>query len=173
MDAGMSNNLPIYPLLRPGRDIDIIIAFDASADVKTDNWLSVVDGYAKQRNIIGWPIGAGWPSDEPTSQVEQELEDALPESQDDAEEKLEHSKKDATIPKDLSYCNVWVGNIAQRTANEEPPPSKLVDQGLGQYSRSRCRHRRHLLSSNGESKGGGSGSEDIGLFEYMELCVLP
>ena len=29
MDAGMSNNLPIYPLLRPGRGIDVIVAFDA------------------------------------------------------------------------------------------------------------------------------------------------
>ena len=26
MDAGMSNNLPIYPLLRPGRDVDVLIA---------------------------------------------------------------------------------------------------------------------------------------------------
>jgi phospholipase A2 len=41
MDAGMSNNLPIYPLLRPGRDVDIIIAFDASADVKNDNWVTL------------------------------------------------------------------------------------------------------------------------------------
>lgn len=61
MDAGMSNNLPIYPLLRPGRDVDIIITFDASADKKKDNWLSVVDGYARQRGVSGWPIGAGWP----------------------------------------------------------------------------------------------------------------
>ena len=50
MDAGMSNNLPIYPLLRPGRDVDVIIAFDASADVKTDNWVKVADGYARYVN---------------------------------------------------------------------------------------------------------------------------
>ena len=61
MDAGMANNLPIYPLLRPGRDVDVIIAFDASADVKGDNWIKVTDGYARQRNIKGWPMGAGWP----------------------------------------------------------------------------------------------------------------
>jgi phospholipase A2 len=54
LDAGVSNNLPIYPLLRPGRDIDILIAFDASADVKVDNWLSVADGYARQRGVKGW-----------------------------------------------------------------------------------------------------------------------
>jgi cytosolic phospholipase A2 len=41
MDAGMSNNLPIYPLLRPGRDVDIMICFDQSADCKSDNWLKV------------------------------------------------------------------------------------------------------------------------------------
>ena len=64
MDAGMSNNLPIYPLLRPGRDVDIVIAFDASADVKKDDWLRVVDGYARQRGIQGWPIGTGWVEDD-------------------------------------------------------------------------------------------------------------
>ncbi|PGG95704.1 hypothetical protein AJ79_09912 [Helicocarpus griseus UAMH5409] len=61
MDAGMSNNLPIYPLLRPGRNVDMIVVFDASADVKEENWLSVVEGYARQRGIKGWPIGSGWP----------------------------------------------------------------------------------------------------------------
>ena len=61
MDAGMSNNLPIYPLLRPGRDVDVVVAFDASADIKTENWLSVVEGYARQRGVKGWPVGIGWP----------------------------------------------------------------------------------------------------------------
>ncbi|EER39487.1 phospholipase A2 [Histoplasma capsulatum H143] len=61
MDAGMSNNLPIYPLLRPGRDVDMIVVFDASADIKEENWLSVVEGYARQRGVKGWPIGSGWP----------------------------------------------------------------------------------------------------------------
>lgn len=72
MDAGMSNNLPIYPLLRPGRDVDVLVAFDASADIQKENWLSVVDGYARQRGIKSWPIGAGWPkkSDTPAENVE-------------------------------------------------------------------------------------------------------
>ncbi|KAI2816963.1 hypothetical protein CBS63078_9871 [Aspergillus niger] len=77
MDAGMSNNLPIYPLLRPGRDVDVIIAFDASADIKQENWLSVVDGYARQRGVKGWPIGAGWPrEDEQLKQTEEALRQA-------------------------------------------------------------------------------------------------
>ena len=41
MDAGMSNNIPIYPILRPGRDVDVMICFDHSADCKSDNWLKV------------------------------------------------------------------------------------------------------------------------------------
>jgi len=60
MDAGMSNNLPIYPLLRPGRDVDILVAFDASADVRKDNWLHVAEGYSKQRGHDKWPAGSGW-----------------------------------------------------------------------------------------------------------------
>jgi phospholipase A2 len=134
MDAGMSNNLPIYPLIRPGRDVDVIIAFDASADIKQENWLSVVDGYAKQRGIKGWPVGAGWPKD---SSSLQDTEEALrePENITDGEiaEKLAKAKKDTSpadhkpnTGTDLSYCNVWVGTTEERTSNDEPPPSKRL-----------------------------------------------
>ena len=95
MDAGMSNNLPIYPLLRPGRDVDIIVAFDASADVKTDNWLSVADGYARQRGVKGWPIGVGWPKPEDSpAKVEQQLEEAQADSAKDAQHRLEEAQRD-------------------------------------------------------------------------------
>jgi cytosolic phospholipase A2 len=138
MDAGMSNNLPIYPMLRPGRNVDIIIAFDASADVKTDNWLKVVDGYARQRNIIGWPIGAGWPpGSAPSSQNVDDLEKAQAKTEDEALRKVEEARKDDLTlqnnrpsghePGDLGYCNVWVGNTTERTSKEEPPLSKLVE----------------------------------------------
>ncbi|KAK3294858.1 acyl transferase/acyl hydrolase/lysophospholipase [Chaetomium fimeti] len=94
MDAGMSNNLPIYPLLRPGRDVDIILAFDASADIKTDNWLSVVEGYARQRNIKGWPVGAGWPKSSSPSVTASELEQAQAHSTAEAEGKITQAKTD-------------------------------------------------------------------------------
>ena len=94
MDAGMSNNLPIYPLLRPGRDVDIILAFDASADVKTDNWLSVADGYARQRGVKGWPVGVGWPkSTDSAEKVEQQLEEAEADSARDAQRRLEEAQR--------------------------------------------------------------------------------
>lgn len=89
MDAGMSNNLPIYPLLRPGREVDIIIAFDASADIKQENWLSVVDGYARQRGIKGWPTGAGWPKpDTKPEEVTRSIEETDQLDEKAAEEKL-------------------------------------------------------------------------------------
>lgn len=96
MDAGMSNNLPVYPLLRPGRDVDILIAFDASADIQKENWLSVVDGYAKQRGIKSWPVGTGWPK---SSSKPEENAAALAEAQassaHDASARLEDAKKAA------------------------------------------------------------------------------
>lgn len=93
MDAGMSNNLPIYPLLRPGRNVDVIIAFDASADVRTDNWLSVADGYARQRGIKGWPIGVGWPKPgETPGQVAKELDESETVSADEADARLREAK---------------------------------------------------------------------------------
>jgi phospholipase A2 len=144
MDAGMSNNLPIYPLIRPGRDVDVIVAFDASADVKQENWLSVVDGYARQRGIKGWPVGAGWPKD---SSLE-EAESALRESQnitnkelDDklsgAQDRNSSDNQTATGQKpkggtDLGYCNIWVGSTEERTSNEEPPPSKRLFEPHGE-----------------------------------------
>ncbi|KAI1142341.1 FabD/lysophospholipase-like protein [Hypoxylon sp. FL0543] len=143
MDAGMSNNLPIYPLLRPGRDVDIIVAFDASADVKTDNWLSVADGYARQRGVKGWPVGVGWPKEtDSTQKIEQQLEAAQADSVADAENKVqqaktsdahhptepsERSKHDVSHPEDseLGYCTIWVGKAEERSS-EPPPPSKAL-----------------------------------------------
>jgi cytosolic phospholipase A2 len=138
MDAGMSNNLPIYPLLRPGRNVDILIAFDASADVKTDNWLKVADGYARQRGIKGWPMGAGWPSeDQPPKDTAADLEEAQADTEREAQEKLaKAAKEDKGSPsnapndidrKELGYCNVWVGTTEERSSDGEPPLSKLVE----------------------------------------------
>lgn len=155
MDAGMSNNLPIYPLLRPGREVDIVIAFDASADIKTDNWLSVADGYALQRGIKGWPVGIGWPKDaDPTEDTVRQLEEASAHSAADADQKLQgaqidqalqdikHSdqNKDASKGQDgkvkdkyqqaaesLGYCTVWVGTTEERETESPPPPLKSAD----------------------------------------------
>lgn len=151
MDAGMSNNLPIYPLLRPGRNVDILIAFDASADVKTDNWLSVADGYARQRGIKGWPIGIGWPKDtDPDARVAKELSEAEASSAKEAEARLDEAKAEQLARRreagvrpegvegtrkfekgeaesgELGYCTVWVGTTEERSA-EPPPPSKALD----------------------------------------------
>ncbi|KAJ5666736.1 hypothetical protein N7462_011145 [Penicillium macrosclerotiorum] len=134
MDAGMSNNLPIYPLIRPGRDVDVIVAFDASADIKRENWLSVVDGYARQRGIKGWPIGAGWPRG---NESLEETERALREPQNITEEKVNEkvsgaqnlqsvSNSDGPTDTDLGYCNVWVGTKEERVSKDEPPPSKRL-----------------------------------------------
>ncbi|OJK00889.1 hypothetical protein ASPACDRAFT_1887617 [Aspergillus aculeatus ATCC 16872] len=103
MDAGMSNNLPIYPLLRPGRDVDVIIAFDASADIKRENWLSVVDGYARQRGIKGWPIGAGWPreSEEPKI-TEETLREPQNISEDEINKRMNAAKDKTSAPSSSS-----------------------------------------------------------------------
>ena len=133
MDAGMSNNLPIYPLLRPGRNVDILVAFDASADVRTDNWLKVADGYARQRGIKGWPVGAGWPPAEETmEEITHDLDEAQAKSEQQATDKMNEAKaQDAENKKkhkDLGYCNIWVGTTEERISNDEPPASKQVEE---------------------------------------------
>jgi len=146
MDAGMSNNLPIYPLLRPGRDVDILITFDASADIKSENWLSVVDGYARQRGIKGWPIGTGWPNGGSTREITvKDLDTAEAASPQDAaiqianareKQREQHNRTEQAVKAgkhtnpteaDLGYCTVWVGTTEERSSSKEPPPSKRVD----------------------------------------------
>ncbi|KAL8853870.1 MAG: hypothetical protein Q9221_001341 [Calogaya cf. arnoldii] len=149
-DAGMSNNLPIYPLLRPGRDVDVLIAFDASADIKNENWLSVADGYARQRGIKGWPLGAGWPKKSKSdAKAVREIDVAEAASPQQAAGKIadaresrrkfantestdpreqEKDGQSATDKSDLGYCNVWVGTTLERSISLEPPPSKLLTE---------------------------------------------
>lgn len=128
MDAGMSNNLPIYPLLRPGRDVDILISFDASADIKTDNWLAVADGYARQRGIKGWPIGVGWPKDE--EKATEELKSAEAHSTSQADEKVQKAKEDQKKQKnkELGYCTVWIGTTEERSSTEDAPATQPVSE---------------------------------------------
>ncbi|RFU24625.1 hypothetical protein B7463_g11713, partial [Scytalidium lignicola] len=152
MDAGMSNNLPIYPLLRPGRDVDILIAFDASADIKTENWLSLADGYAVQRGIKGWPMGAGWPKLNDTAEkATEQLEEAEARTIEEADCKLDgakaaeeehyddhnsqNTKKTEAVgvneeAEDLGYCTIWVGKTQERptTSASSPPRPKAVNE---------------------------------------------
>lgn len=58
MDAGAELNIPYYPLLR--RDVDCIIALDASADSQ-DLWFTRAEEYANRRGLSTWPKGAHWP----------------------------------------------------------------------------------------------------------------
>ncbi|KAL8712004.1 MAG: hypothetical protein Q9220_003700 [cf. Caloplaca sp. 1 TL-2023] len=113
-DAGMSNNLPIYPLLRPGRNVDVLIAFDASADIKTENWLSVADEYARNKNVKGWPAGAGWPKEQGGDEEEPERDEQ--EAQEGDPNTEDNSKRTTTATQnDLTYCNTWVGNTSPQS----------------------------------------------------------
>ncbi|KAB8337308.1 hypothetical protein FH972_021609 [Carpinus fangiana] len=136
MDAGMSNNLPIYPLLRPGRNVDIIIAFDASADIQKENWLRVADGYARQRGIKGWPLGTGWPDKEVNTSKDtgKAIDEAYSASTKGAERKVEQADADQkqmereTPNSDaVGQGTIWVGTTEERTSTEEPPQSKRVE----------------------------------------------
>ncbi|KAA8910497.1 acyl transferase/acyl hydrolase/lysophospholipase [Sphaerosporella brunnea] len=138
MDSGMSNNLACYPLMRKGRNVDIVIAFDSSADIQLANWIGYVEGYAKQRKIKGWPVSIGWPKTDDSEKAQQELEEAQAKSSAEAKEKLEEAQekdeptesgeraKDAK--KALGPCTVWVGSMETRESEDEPPPSMAVEE---------------------------------------------
>lgn len=133
MDAGMSNNLATYPLFRPGRNVDIIVCFDSSAEIQTANWLSMTEGYTKQRGLKGWPVGIGWPR-ENDPHPEEELSTSQASSPDDALDKLEQAQADDPIVgKDkkraggLGTLTIWVGTKEEKTIDHEPPPSRAVE----------------------------------------------
>lgn len=139
MDAGMSNNLPVYPLLRPGRDLEILIAFDSSAEIKTDNWLSVVDGYAQQRGIKGWPVGAGWPKqDDPSEKIVDQLDKVQAKTVTEVEENLRNAQSSIGSDsingsqkgenKDLGHCAIWVGQTIERSTSENKVKPKAVQE---------------------------------------------
>ncbi|ORY86835.1 acyl transferase/acyl hydrolase/lysophospholipase [Protomyces lactucae-debilis] len=110
-DAGMSNNLPFYPLLR--RDVDILIAIDSSADIEANPWFSRVEGYAKLRGVKGWPVGAGWPK--AGDDAEAQLAEATASSTEEAKAKMSAAQKRKKFA--LSPVNIWVG---QATKSEDP-----------------------------------------------------
>lgn len=133
MDAGMSNNLPIYPLLRPGRDVDILIVFDASADIKSENWLAVADDYARQRGIVGWPHGVGWPKPEPpqTSPAQELAATQATTAQEAAgkiatardQQRAQANRTPTTpVPPDLGYCTIWIGHTSPLPSSSSDPP---------------------------------------------------
>lgn len=139
----MSNNLACYPLLRPGRNVDILVAFDSSAEIQTANWIGYTEGYAKQRKIQGWPVAIGWPSGG-DRRTQDAFEEAQAHSAEQAKGKLEeaqrkHEEAEAQKPlsqrkeqhkkkNTLGYCTVWVGSKEERDSGEEPPPSKAVEE---------------------------------------------
>ncbi|KAI8325464.1 FabD/lysophospholipase-like protein [Martensiomyces pterosporus] len=64
MDAGLENNLPFAPLLRPARGVDIIICLDSSANIEAMPWFARAESWAKEHNVQRWPWGARpWKAD--------------------------------------------------------------------------------------------------------------
>jgi phospholipase A2 len=116
-DAGMSNNLPFYPLLR--RDVDILIAVDSSADIEVAPWFSRTEGYVKRRGIAGWPMGAGWPKTEDDAAAQ--LAEATASTTEEAHAKIDTAKQ-TTKKFGLSPVNIWVGQATK--AEESASPDK-------------------------------------------------
>jgi phospholipase A2 len=118
MDAGMDNNIPFYPLLRQGRDVDIILAIDLSADIQDAPNFDRAEGYIKRRGIKGWPTGAGWPRKD---QQDEKNENSDPVTVDhhqqkkpkeEASNKEEHSKKKKTKYA-LDTCTVFESSSSE------------------------------------------------------------
>lgn len=133
----MSNNLACYPLMRKGRNVDVVIAFDSSADIQSANWISHTSGYAKQRKIQGWPVSLGWPPKNKEEAV-RDLEGAQVETAEQAEKRLNEAKATelghpprqevAKSRSALGALTVWVGSKESCEVDEELPSSRRVQE---------------------------------------------
>ncbi|KAK9366381.1 acyl transferase/acyl hydrolase/lysophospholipase [Lipomyces kononenkoae] len=121
MDAGMDNNLAMYPLLRPEREVDMILAFDSSADIQYVPWLELTAGYTKRRGILGWPVEAGWPKGE---DMEKELE-KLKES-----EKV-HSTREALDKVQKVKDKDWRAAMWRSKGKQSTSPADAAAKSLG------------------------------------------
>ncbi|KLJ09795.1 phospholipase A2 [Blastomyces silverae] len=134
MDAGMSNNLPVYPLLRPGRNVDMIVVFDASADIKEENWLSLVEGYARQRGVKGWPIGSGWPKPgtkpiETAKTIEEAASSSVKESDENLLVAKEQSREPSTKSEGADAASRGTIPSDTQDATESSPDPEITDLG--------------------------------------------
>lgn len=112
MDAGMDNNIPFYPLLRKGRDVDIILSIDLSADIQDAPYFDRAEGYVKRRGIKGWPQGAGWPK------PKKEKETSIP-TQVNYQQKKKTSASDQEDNNKQKYaldtCTVFASSSSETT----------------------------------------------------------
>lgn len=67
LDSGLDNNCPTYVLLRPEREVDIIIHMDASSDVHKDVFQERVDQIGSRRGMRYTKRTSDIPSNTPTT----------------------------------------------------------------------------------------------------------
>lgn len=128
MDAGMDNNIPFYPLLRQGRDVDIIISLDLSADIQDTPFFDRAEGYVKRRGISGWPQGAGWPKreqveeqishDEQQKQEQESISVVQEKGKKASSSKLSDDKNDDNTPRSkyaLDTCTIFDSSSTEAT----------------------------------------------------------
>ncbi|PWN45551.1 FabD/lysophospholipase-like protein [Ceraceosorus guamensis] len=68
VDAGMSNNLPIYTFCRPGRDVDIMLLGDFSSDVQKGSALERIQEFGAEKGYrvtprASMPSLPDWPTE--------------------------------------------------------------------------------------------------------------
>jgi len=112
MDAGAELNIPYYPLFR--RDVDCIIALDASADSQ-DLWFTRAEEYALKRGLRTWPKGARWPA-------------PLGESPDDST-KIEMKPPSRETPEESA-----TRKLAESQETQVSEQGKKVESGEGKIS---------------------------------------
>lgn len=117
MDAGMDNNIPFYPLLRQGRDVDIILSLDLSAEIQDGPYFDRAEGYVKRRGINGWPSGAGWPKkkeeDTPHESIPTVVEENHKNKSPETEETSKSKSKYA-----LNTCTVFESSASETTPDD-------------------------------------------------------
>ncbi|OZJ03601.1 hypothetical protein BZG36_03696 [Bifiguratus adelaidae] len=157
MDAGMDNNIPFYPLLRPSREVDVVIAVDCSADIWQTRHIDRADGYVKRRGIKGWP--ADKDTQESIIKSRQDIKpftiyEARQELADEGDPRVSliylplisnsNAKPDSTFdPHNTPWCSTWnfsytpeqIDQLANLGENFDPRSKYMQMQSDPKYAR--------------------------------------
>ncbi|KAL8286964.1 hypothetical protein RQP46_003970 [Phenoliferia psychrophenolica] len=129
MDAGANLNVPYVPLFR--RDVDLILALDASADSHA-LWFTRAEEYAVAREISTWPqvhSGSLFPdhTDEEARGGPEEASSVVDEAK--AQEGEAAATSEGKMPESqpneppLGRCNIWIGSTSDEKStcrNDSP-----------------------------------------------------
>ncbi|KAJ2686063.1 hypothetical protein IWW39_003880 [Coemansia spiralis] len=128
MDGALENNLPFASLLRPDRDVDVIICLDASASIDITPWFARAEWWANDHGVRRWPWGARpWAADPPRpARIEATMNSKALESTKQAAAECERRMKNDNVRCVVFDKPIAPSPLATEQEGKERPPISIL-----------------------------------------------